>query len=701
MKAQDSPFTKFINGTKQFLIPVFQRDYSWSEEECLELWSDVVRMGRESKAGYHFIGSLVYAPAHDMNAGFTKWLLIDGQQRLTTLTLLVAALRRRILDSGWVSKAPDSVLTAKKLQADFLKNVAEDGDREAKLVLRRVDRAALESILADESTKEHEGSRIVENFEMFRELVAEEDPEVVFRGICKLQIVDVTLDRTHDDPQVVFESLNSTGRELSQSDQIRNFVLMRLEEREQTRLYEKYWSKIEMLYEGAPRQFDSFARDYLALGTRATRQPRSDDVYREFSRFFRERVETLGLDAILAEMLRFAGYHAAFALGASPSKMLRPALGRVNRLAEVAAILVMRLFDCHDRLGTLSESQLVGCLDMIESYVFRRNVCGMQSRGYWAVFALLADRLNETNPASSLASLLYRLTGNYKFPSDEEFVEELTRRDVYHMRTAHYLLDRLENHGSKEPSDTSSLSIEHVMPQNPKISKAWREMLGDDAKRVHQTWLHRLGNLTLTGYNSTYSDRPFEEKKLIADGFSVSAVRLNRFVREQSAWNEDTMIARSLELASRAKEAWPALVVEDAALKDASQNELKRQAAKQKIEDVEMTADARSLFERLRGEIISLDPGVIEVPRRRSISYHSPDGDFFVEVLPRKSRLLLLIDLELSECEYLDARLRDTSDNKFLTHATQWGGVVYNLNDEAWVVSAMKVVKQALAIAAQ
>lgn len=701
MKAIDRQFTKIVNGTTQFVIPVFQRDYSWSEAQCAQLWEDVVRVGKSNDSRGHFMGSLVYVPAGDTAAGFTRWLLIDGQQRLTTMTLLMIALRQHIKESGWNPSTEDGP-TAKKIEAYFLKNLQEDGDRQYKLVLRRNDQVALCALLNDDTPPNNVAPRIVENFEFFKERMQGVDPATIYSGIGKLIVVDVTLDRFNDDPQMIFESLNSTGLDLSQADLIRNFILMRVPEAQQTKLYEVYWKPIEELFRGSVRMFDAFARDFMALQTKATRQARTEEIYHEFRPFFREREKTLGMEPALAEMLRFARYHAAFTLGRGSSNAFAAGLSRLNRLAEVAALVVMRLYECHDIHHTLPGDEFVAALELLESYVFRRAVCGMQTRGYWQVFASVAERISEKDPLRSLASQLHRLQrGSYRFPTDEEFNAALHGRDIYNTRTCHYLLDRLENHHTKEPSDTSRYTVEHIMPQNEAVPKAWREMLGPEWQAVHKAWLHRLGNLTLTGYNSTYSDRSFGEKNSIKGGFGESAVRLNKYVREQSKWTATEMEERGRALAKRSIEIWKPLVVSDDAVRQSVQEELRRLAAKVPLEKVDMTKDARALVELLRTQILAADAGIIEVPRARSVCYHAADGDFFAELLPRKRSARVLLNLEMSECEHRDDQLRDATEYKFLVNATNTGGVFYSVRGAEHIEGAMKLLLQAHALAAQ
>ena len=695
MKAIDNPFAKIIKGTSQFLIPVFQRDYSWTEAQCEQLWQDILKIASGPTDRGHFLGSVVYTPDEDTSAAFTRWLLIDGQQRLTTLTLLLAALRDHIARTGW--SGTEDGPTAKKIEAYFLKNLEEEGHRRHKLVLRRHDQATLQSILDSNERPQELSERVQDNYEWFRNQLVKADPELVYRGINRMVVVDVTLDRGTDDPQLIFESLNSTGMELSQSDLIRNFILMRLSATEQTRLYETYWTKIESLFRGSESTFDAFVRDYLALRSQATKQEKADEIYFAFRRDFGFiGTEPDRLDELLEDLLRFARYHAAFSLGAAAAETLREPLAHLRRLVDVPAILIMRLFECHDVHKTLETDAFTCAIKLIESYVFRRAICGEQTRGYWQVFAYLAYQIDTEYPLQSLKVGLARQRDTYRFPDDTHFHRALTDRDVYGRRVCFYMLDRFENDGSKEPTDTSNYSIEHIMPQNEQLRAEWREMLGVDWADVQRQWLHRLGNLTLTGYNGNYSDRPFAEKKRISGGFEESSVRLNKDVREQVRWTPAEMEARGKRLAGQALSIWPHLEVDPALVKEAELKEMRRRAERRDVGKVRMTEVARTLFEQLRATVLEMDSDIIELAESSSVSYHGPD--FFLEVLPRHERIILLLALDFNEVEDPHGIAEDTSRRKFFVNAQYNGGVSMPIWNNTDIERAAPIIRQAHAL---
>lgn len=557
----------------------------------------------------------------------------------------------------------------------------------------------MQAILDSAELPANPSERIRENYEYFREQIANADPDDVYRGLDRLVVVDVTLDRGTDDPQLIFESLNSTGIDLSQSDLIRNFILMRLPEKQQTTLYESYWSKLESLFRGSERTFDAFLRDYLAFKIKASKQEKADEIYQAFRRNFASLQEVSGgLESLLAEMLRFGRYHAAFSIGSPLVPELAEDLARLRRLVDVPALIIMRLFDCHDRCKTLSTGAFSDAIHAMESYVFRRAICGEQTRSYWQIFASLAYRIEETAPLRDLKVGLARLRDAYRFPSDADFRRELLLRDIYGLRVCGYLLERLENHGSKEPTNTSGYTIEHIMPQNDKLPEEWQAMLGKEWRKVQATWLHRLGNLTLTGYNSNYSDRPFDDKKTISGGFNESSVRLNKYVREQSQWTPTEIEHRNQLLADRALEIWPALEVDAASVEQAKQAELRELAERRDVAKVPMSAAARELFEALRPRIQEIEPAILELAESKSVSYHAPG--FFLEVLPRKHKLLLLLPLDHSEIEDPHELSENATEWKFLFYAKHEGGVLLRIKETQDIDHALPIIRQAYSLAA-
>ena len=569
MQSANTTVGSLLNGNKQFIIPVFQRDYTWSRSNWRQLWDDILRAGSDSAGRGHFVGSIVHVPDIAFAAS-PSYLVIDGQQRLTTLTILFAAFRDHITDNP----LPDAndVLTPARVDVFCVRNTAEQGNRRYKLALRHSDRDTLWAIADGKSLDNLMGNKsdLIENaYKYFREMLNSTDVDLgsIYQGAAGLRIVEISLDRDIDDPQAVFESMNSTGVSLAPSDLVRNYLLMGLPESEQTRLYEGYWLNIETIFRGSDGKtdtgaLDQFLSDYIPLKLRSNQRPQVNQVYNEFKTFKNRQGPEITVEALLDDMRRFAGYYAAFTRHKPmPTARLSAAMQNVRSRGISSALLVMRLYELYEN-GALTETNFVLALKYIECYLFRRAIMGFgtYASSYWSIFTRIAHALaSEDSPSSMVQSGLVSRGQYYwpwRFPNDDEFRQALQEDELYWNRgPCKELLDRLENEGQREPSPTSKYTIEHIMPQA--LTDEWRCMLDENADTVHGQWLHRLGNLTLTAYNSKYSNRPFEEKKTICGGFNESAVRLNQYVREQSKWTPEQIEERGKMLAARALEIWP------------------------------------------------------------------------------------------------------------------------------------------------
>ena len=696
MKAEDVRLTELLEGPKQFIVPVFQRDYSWGTKHCLQLWKDIVRVGSDANTKAHFVGSVVYVAAEESSAKITRWLLIDGQQRLTTVSLLLAALRNRMPAEEPASENPvddNGLPTRLELEDYYLRNTHGRGDRRHKLQLRRADHETMAAIVDAKECPAGASERIRENLEFFDEQLNNVDLDIVYRGIKKLVAVDVCLTRGQDDPQMIFESLNSTGLDLTQADLIRNFVLMRQDEELQTRLYDDYWQPIEQAFGARYRtDFDKFVRDYLTLQLKPSKQLKADEIYQHFRTYFYGVEGSNPVEDTLAELKRFGTYYVAFSLVQEENPALRVAFRRLRLLVEVASPLVLKLYDCYSRAKTLPVKDFVTAVELLESYVFRRSACAMQTRSLAQIFASLAYRIKEDAPLVSLKVALHLQGKKRRFPSDVEFREALETRDVYDMRNCHYLLDRLENE-SKEKIDTERFTIEHVMPQNESLSAEWQAMLGEDWQNVQQLWLHHLGNITLTGYNAEYSDRSFADKKTIAGGFNDSPLRLNRFIRKQDRWTATEMDERGRQLAKKAVTIWPALTVDAETVREAELEERKTQAARYSLDDLEFDPDSRALFDALRPQIMALGNDIVEFCGAKTVTYRV--YDFLLEIIPRKRRLMLSFNLDYENCDDPSQRASDATERAFVIHATESGGVLFDLRDSSQFGAAIHIARQA------
>ena len=694
MQAINRQFTEIINGNKQFIIPVFQRDYSWTIEQCYQMWTDIMDT-RGGDDGGHFLGSFVYVEG-SAGAAFSSWLVIDGQQRLTTLTLLLIALRDHIRETHWVGEDP----TPERIDAYFLKNMHETGDRNYKLALRCHDDETLRTLVdgKDPSEMEKNSELIIEAYRYFKELLnsPEADPDKVYRGIARLNIVDVKLEPRIDNPQLVFESLNSTGVDLSQSDLIRNYLLMGLPETEQTRLYNNYWSKLEMFFSEAGSAPDTFLRDYMALKKKTTTQTRADSIYVEFKDFWRSSSDVKHLDTLLDDIVRFAHYYVSFLRPERiDSKPLATAMWQVH-LGSTHALLIMRLYECYEK-NALSHDDFIRSLNLIASYLVRRTVLGLQTRDYWSVFARIAHSISDESSFESFQVALARQ--NYIFPSDESFMQEIQDRDLYSLRICGYILTQLENAGQGELSPTHEYSIEHIMPRTIDDVLEWQEMLGDEWENVHQTRLHRLGNLTLTAYNSSYRNRPFNEKKTIEGGFNQSAVRLNEYVRNQTQWTESEMEERGRILAKRAIEIWPHHQADEKLILNEEIQELHSRADERNSDSLEMSASVRELLHAIRDSIREMGDA-IAIIENKSVCYYNNSAKFFAEILPMAYYVRLLIPLDFDEIHDPEGLANDATTWHFLPNVTHRDcGVLIDIQEKQQIAAVMQMVRQAFSMA--
>lgn len=657
MKATEANLLKFLRKSPQFVIPIYQRNYSWTEEQCRQLWADLLRAGREEAISAHFIGSIVYVERGLSTVTSQEALLvIDGQQRLTTSTLLIAALAKHFEDKG-VAELLEA-FSAKKLRNYYLLNPDEEGERHFKLILSETDKDTLLAILKGAPMPAEISSRIERNYGLFRDLIQKHEGELeaICQGLAKLVIVDVSLDRSQDNPQLIFESMNSTGLELSQADLIRNFILMGLEPKLQTELYKSYWRPMEKAFGQAAyvTHFDPFMRHYLTAKTGEI--PNVREVYAAFKAFARD--SQIDTKALVADIHAYASYYCAMALGAEAQPALKQAFHDLRELkVDVAYPFLLDAY--HDyKQDRLTTDELLGIIRLVESYVFRRAICAIPTNSLNKTFAGLSRSLKKDRYLESVKAAFLLMPSYRRFPSDEEFQRDLKLRDLYNFRSRSYWLRRLENHGRKERVVVENYTIEHILPQNAALSPEWQAELGPEWQRIQQTWLHTLGNLTLTGYNSEYSDTPFAYKRdQVANaegkkiGFKFSALNINDGLGEVAQWNEDAIKARAERLAKEAAKVWAAPVLDSGVL-DAYRPVAGKCAPQQySIDDHPHLAGGpmRALFEALRKAVLELDACVTEEFLKLYVAYKAETN--FVDVVPQVRRLRLSLNMPFNEID--------------------------------------------------
>ncbi len=668
MKATEAKLLDFLKKSPQFVIPIYQRTYSWTEKECRQLWDDIIRCGSNVQIAVHFVGSIVY-----IESGLSQvthqapLLVIDGQQRLSTVTLMLAALAEAVADSE-----PFDGFSQRKIRNYFLLNPEEMGDRHFKLLLSQTDKASLTAIVGGTEPPVEHSLRITENYALFKKWINEikGDLATVCTGLAKLVVVDIALNRDQDNPQLIFESMNSTGKELSQADLIRNFILMGLEPDLQTRLYRDFWRPMEVDFgqEAYGTHFDGFMRHYLTVKTGEI--PNINAVYDAFKAHARvskdsEVDENQHVEVLVRDMRNYARHFCAMALGTESAPTLNRAFHDLRELkVDVAYPFLLELYQDYAG-GLLSKEDFARIVRLVEAYVFRRAICAIPTNSMNKTFATFARELKKDRYFESIEAHFLLLPSYRRFPNDDEFYRDLQTRDLYNFRSRSYWLRRFENFDRKEHVPVDEYTIEHIMPQNEQLSVAWKSALGPEWQRIQQDLLHKLGNLTLTGYNSEYSDRPFIEKRDTEKGFRHSPLRVNEGLGQIDVWNEDAIKLRAAKLAKLAVKVWPGPSLDAEVL-----NAYKPQQivyATYTVEDHPyLLTDAVSpLFEAFRKAVLTLDPCVSEEFLKLYVAYKAETN--FVDVVPQASRLRLSLNMRFSEISDPKGLCRD------ITSLGRWG----------------------------
>lgn len=557
MNGNAQKLIKYLDGaSKRFIIPVYQRNYDWKMEHCKQLYDDLVKIIRQNRKS-HFFGSIVSVQSE--SGTMEEFLIIDGQQRLTTISLLLLAIYHLLSSGKMVSR--DHQLTDKILKK-YLIDEYEPEEKRIKLKPIKNDQKAF-GILFDQDEEYIPDSNLTINYRYFYDRIqhGELDIDELFDAICKLEIINISLNH-EDNPQLIFESLNSTGLNLSEGDKIRNYILMGLPNDQQTKFYEKYWNRIESYTD---YDVSSFVRDYLSIKQQST--PNMNSVYPTFKKYV-EDAEVADIEPLLKDLLEYAKRYAFLIKGGHSDERLNSCIYRLNRLSTSVTrpflLEVIRLSES----GALTADELIEVFHFTESYLFRRAICDLPTNALNKIFLLLHREIirfdgDESHYVEKFKYALLSKRERTRFPSDEEFAECMSTRNIYGMNPKNklYLFERLENSETSEAKDVwghldrGEYSIEHIMPQH--LTAAWIVSLGDNYEAIHTNWLHRLANLTLTAYNSRYSNSPFAEKRDMPHGFKDSGLRINQWVGRKEQWGLPELEERDQLLKNTVIGIWP------------------------------------------------------------------------------------------------------------------------------------------------
>jgi len=554
----------------------------------------------------------------------------------------------------------------------YLINKFGKEEQRYKLLLTQNDHETLKQIIDHPETVALDSNKgfvpLINNYLFFREQLqqAEIDLATVLSGINKLIIVEISLNKDHDNPQLIFESLNSTGMDLSQADLIRNYVLMGLDNDEQKRVYKEYWYPIEQMfrYEGKGDYFDRFMRDYLTLKQGVI--PNLDKVYTNFKHYHRVKYTT-SIQDIVKDIARYARYYTNLIFLHEEDVAIKQVMRDINMLkVDVAYPFFLEIYDDYKQ-NKLLKADMVAILNLIESYVFRRAICGIPTNALNKIFTTLGAEIDKEHYLESVQAALFAKTSSGRFPRNEEFRAAFVTKDVYNSSRRSYLLSKLENYNRKEQVRILNYTIEHIMPQNVRLSEAWQQELGPEWKDIRTRYLHTIGNLTLTGYNSQLSDRPFHEKKTIEGGFDHSPLRLNTSLKNVEHWNQQAIEKRAQDLADDAMNIWafPTLSIEKATKYKGVGGE-KVKASVFSLSEEENTddntnrtytindhphlqGDMLTLFNELRKRILNLSVNASEEFKKYYVAYKLTAN--FVVVEAQKNSLLLTMRIPFEEID--------------------------------------------------
>ena len=556
MQGSDSFLLELLSASRRrFIIPVYQRNYDWRKANCEQLYNDLIDVAINGKQT-HFFGSIVsYALSRE------EIVLIDGQQRITTVSLILIAIVNAI-KSGAVT--PDDPVLGEQILEDYIVDKHHKTERKVRLKPFRDDCEAFDNLIYKSEDEYIADSKVTLNYRYFYDRIVNEKAVSVddlYEAINKLQIIDIQLEpKRGDDPQLIFESLNSTGLDLTESDKIRNFVLMGLSPEVQERFYDSYWNKIEKL---SLKELDSFIRHYLTVVTGVI--PNIRNIYAAFKQYAKQRDD---IESVLQDMLRYAQAYNKILTCTVGSACANTTVKHLNLLEVTVAhpFLMAYLVYAEENHLPMEETETV--LGLIENMIFRRFICELPANVLNKIFAILHKQvIKQKRDTDTYSSVLIYILLNRRaavlFPNNEDFISNFSTKNIYAMRSRskQYLFERLENGNSKEVNDivgyleNNTYSIEHIMPQT--LTPAWREALGENYAAIHEQWLHTIANLTLTGYNSNYSNRPFAEKKTMDHGFLKSGLRLNQYIAQYDQWTEKELKERCEHLMKVALEIWP------------------------------------------------------------------------------------------------------------------------------------------------
>lgn len=683
----------FIRNSPQLEVPLFQRWYDWDISHCERLWDDAMRVGSNPAIHNHYLGAVTTTSPHPSEGAWEgPTTLVDGQQRLTSVSLLLEAIARHMpANDAPRGFAPDQI------RARYLHDPLETGIRRYKLLLTHCDRQTLLGLLhEDELLPPDPSPRLMENFNYFcRKIRRLSTPELhaLCNGLAKIMLVHTTLHPALDDPLEIFETENDAGKRLWASDMIRNFLLMHQTPEMQEEIYTNHLLPLEMEIgrDNFEEKFAVFVRAFLAL--RTAQRPSQPDTYRAFKAHAISAPVHQAPRIELTESLHTLGrYYCAISCGTEQDPELHQAFQRLLELrAEPALPLLLRLYQECAR-GYLEKSEFEKIVRTVENYLVRRAVCALHPGSHIHTFTRLA-RSSELGPHDHFDHVKTQLLlqcESARFPTDEEFLRTLESADLYSRPCAQHVLVSLENDDRKEPLLLDEYSLEHIMPQQSPLPPAWRDHLGPEHQRIHDRWVHTLGNLTLSRYNSELGSLPFARKRVGRGGYKSGPLDiLNADLRQADAWTEEALQQRGQRLARLALSVWSSPSVPVAML-DEARKRAHRVWTLEHHPQLLPGAPMHHLYERLCQEAVQLG---LRPPEflRKYISFKY-EGVNVVDMIPQHHRLRCYLNTTVD-------RLADPHGMAVEHHRSKHSGtghVLVMIQTESQIPALVELVRQVL-----
>ncbi|GAA8490565.1 DUF262 and DUF1524 domain-containing protein [Helicobacter pylori] len=676
MEADVTTLLEFMkeNQKNQLVIPIYQRLYSWEKKQCEQLWDDIIKIGGNDKMNGHFIGSILYVLDGITHSDNTL-LIIDGQQRLTTITLLLTALKDHLNDE----------VKRKEIENHYLINSDKDGDKKFRLILSESDKDTLLYLIDKDRRKPSElSSKIVENFKLFEEWVSKNTNklETIFKGLNKLMIVEIALEEK-DDPQLIFESMNSKGMELTQTDLIRNYIVMETETEKQEGFYNKYWRAMEEEFKQNKKWFDRFVRHYLTIKTREI--PNINKVYVALKDY--RQKERIGIEDLLKDLQKYCGYFCQIAFKKETDEELKALGFLVDLEMDVIYPLLLELYSDYSD-GVLSKDDFRRSIDLIESYICRRAVCGLGTNSLNKVFPSFTKHIQKDEYFKSLEAHFSYLTEKQRFPNNDEFRNLFITIDFYKFKKREYFFERLENFDREEQVYTHEYTIEHIMPQT--LTEEWEKDLGENFKEIHDKYLHTIGNLTKTGYNDKYSNKSFQEKRGMEGGFKDSPLRLNQGLRDLKSFGEEEIKKRANDLADLALKIWTYPKLDAETLEKYKPKKDKKEKKVYDLNSYKFGSHSRELFDILSKGIKALDEKIVENFNQDYISYKFSKN--FVDIVVQTKDLKLYLNMKFNELQDEKNLARDMTNKGHLGN----GDIEVKLETKENIPYCLGLIKQVL-----